>query len=409
MSAPLKAVRAATAALSEEPSLQVAQPAPTQAVTAAAPGVAAAPGAAQKPKGPTMKYLLHALLKHGASDLHLKANRPPMYRINGKLVPAKMAELTNDAVREVLYSVLSERHRAEFEKNLQVDCSFQIEGIGRFRINVYMQRGTIAGVIRMIPLTIPAFDTLGLPSVLKELAVKKRGFILITGSTGSGKSTTMAAMLNYINEHRHSHIVTIEDPIEFIHRDAKSSVSQREVGTDSNNMHDALMASLRQDPDVITIGEMRQPDTIQTALTAAETGHLVISTLHTNDAKSTISRIVDIFPPEAKNQVRIQLSATLLAIVSQKLVPRADGEGRVAVCEVLIKSPTIENLILQNEIDKIDEAMATSTTYYKMQTFNQALERLVMAGVITNEDAIFASNSPDDLKLRLSGFKKEEY
>lgn len=409
MSTPLKAVRAATA-LAEDPSLQVAQPTPTQAATSVAPGVAQInPAAAQKPKGPTMKYLLHALLKHGASDLHLKANRPPMYRINGKLVPAKMAELSNEAVKEVLYSVISDRHKGEFEKNLQVDCSFQLDGIGRFRINVYMQRGTIAGVIRMIPLTIPSFDSLSLPSVLKELAVKKRGLILITGSTGSGKSTTMASMLSYINEHRHSHIVTIEDPIEFIHRDVKSSVSQREVGTDSNSMHEALMASLRQDPDVITIGEMRQPDTIQTALTAAETGHLVVSTLHTNDAKSSINRIIDVFPPESKNQVRIQLSATLLAIVSQKLVPRADGEGRVAVCEVLIKSPTIENLILQNEIDKIDEAIATSTTYYKMQTFNQALERLVMAGVITNEDAIFASNSPEDLKLRLSGFKKEEY
>lgn len=357
---------------------------------------------------PTIKYLLHALVKHGASDLHVKANRPPMYRINGKLVAAKMNDLTHEDVKAVLYSVLNDKQIRDFEKNLQVDGSFSIEGLGRFRVNVYMQRGTTAGVIRMIPLTIPSFDSLNLPPVLKELALKKRGLILVTGSTGSGKSTTMAAMINHINETRHSHIVTIEDPIEFVYRDQKSSVSQREIGVDANSMQDGLIGALRQDPDVITIGEMRNPETIETALTAAETGHLVLSTLHTNDARSTIDRIVDVFPAGAKNQVRIQLSACLLAIVSQKLVPRADGEGRIAVCEVLIKSPTIESLILNNEAEKINEAMATSTTYYKMQTFNQALEKLVMDGTITNEDAIYASNAPEDLKMRLSGFKKEE-
>lgn len=373
------------------------------------PQAAAAPAAAPNTASrPTMKYLLHALLKHGASDLHVKAMRPPMYRINGKLVAAKMGELTVDAVKEILYSVLNDKQVRELEKHLQVDASFSLEGMGRFRVNVYMQRGSIAGVIRMIPLTIPSLDSLGLPAVLKELALKKRGLILVTGSTGSGKSTTMAGMINHINESRHSHIVTIEDPIEFVYRDIKSSVSQREVGADAISMHDALMGAMRQDPDVITIGEMRQQETIETALTAAETGHLVLSTLHTNDARSTIDRIIDVFPAGAKNQVRIQLSACLLAIVSQKLVPRADGEGRVAACEVLVKSPTIENLILNNELDKINEAIAGSTTYYKMQTFNQALEKMVMAGVISNEDAIYASNQPDDLKMRLSGFKKEE-
>ena len=391
MSTQLKAVR--------QP---IEQEAEAQSDTIAAP--AAAPS-----NRPSMKYLLHALVKHGASDLHLKANRPPMYRINGKIVSAKMAELSTEGVKEILFSILNERLIRDFERNLQVDCSFQIEGIGRFRANVYMQRGTIAGAVRMIPLSIPTFDSLGLPSVLKELAVKKRGLILVTGATGSGKSTTMASMINYINEHRYAHVVTIEDPIEFIHGDRKCTVSQRELGTDSNSIHDALMGALRQDPDIIAIGEMRQPETIETALTAAETGHLVISTLHTNDAKSSINRIIDVFPAAAKNQVRIQLSACLLAVVSQKLVPRADGEGRVPACEVMIKSPTIENLILQNEVEKIDEAIATSTTYYKMQTFNQSLERLVMAGIITNEDAIFASNSPEDLKLRLAGFKKENF
>lgn len=391
--------------------LKAIPPSDAPSITNDVPSSKSAATAAQTPvhsNKPTMKYLLHALLKHGASDLHLKANRPPMYRINGKLVAAKMNELSSEMVKELLYSILSDKLIRDFERQMQVDCSFMIENMGRFRANVYMQRGTVAGVLRMIPLTIPSFDSLGLPPVLKELAIKKRGLILITGSTGSGKSTTMAAMINHINENRHAHIVTIEDPIEFVYRDIKSSVCQREVGTDALTMHDALIGALRQDPNIITIGEMRQPDTIETALTAAETGHLVFSTLHTNDASSTIDRIVDIFPAAAKNQVRIQLSSCLLAIVSQKLVPRADGEGRVAACEVLIKSPTIENLILTGELDKIAEAMATSTTYYKMQTFNQALERMVMQGLITNEDAIFASNAPEDLKMRLSGFKKEE-
>lgn len=331
-----------------------------------------------------------------------------MYRINGKLVVAKMPDLDSETVKQVLYSILSQKMVRDFEKNLQVDCSFSIEGMGRFRANIYMQRGTVAGAVRMIPLSVPTLDSLGLPSVLKELVIKKRGLILITGSTGCGKSTTLAGMLSQINDHRHSHIVTIEDPIEFVHRDNKSTVSQREVGADAVDMHEALMGALRQDPDVIAIGEMRQPATIEVALTAAETGHLVLSTLHTNDARSSINRILDVFPENAKNQVRVQLSSSLLAIVSQKLVPRADGQGRVAVCEILIKSPTIENLILNNELDKIEDAMANSTTYYKMQTFNQALEKMVMAGTINNEDAIFASNSPDDLKMRLSGFKKEE-
>jgi twitching motility protein PilT len=409
-SAPLKAIEGGQAAQPKEaPTASVAVASPTTA-TAAQTSVGAPPpaGAAGPGNRPSMKYLLHALLKHGASDLHLRAGRPPMYRINGKLVVAKMQELSAESVKHILYSSLTEKLIREFEKTMQVDCSFVLEGMGRFRMNVYMQRGSVAGVVRMIPLNVPGMDGLKLPSVLKELALKKRGLILITGATGNGKSTTMAAMINHINEHRHCHIVTIEDPIEFVYRDLKSSVSQREVRTDAPTMNDALIGALRQDPDVITIGEMRQTDTIETALTAAETGHLVFSTLHTNDTRSTIDRIIDVFPATSKNQIRMQLSACLLAIVSQKLVPRADGEGRIAVCEVLIKSPTIENLILTNELDKIPEAIATSTTYYKMQTLNQALEKLVLAGTVSNEDAISASNAPDDLKMRLSGFKREE-
>lgn len=362
----------------------------------------------QQSNGPSLRSLLKALLKHGASDLHLKAGRPPMYRINGKLVAARMPALEPEQLKQMIYGALNPKHKKIFEEQLQVDCSFIIEEFGRFRANVYMQRNTIAAVIRMIPLAVPSLEGLGLPLALRELALKKRGLILITGSTGCGKSTTMAAMINFINEHSHSHVITIEDPIEFIYRDAKSSVCQREIGNDAVSMQEALMGALRQDPDVVAIGEMRQPETIQTALTAAETGHLVLSTLHTNDVRSSIDRILDTFSAESKNQVRIQLSACLLAVVSQKLVPRADGTGRVAACEVMIKSPMIEQLILKNELDKIEETIANSATYYKMQTLNQALERLVNTGAITKEDAILHSNSPEDLKMRLAGFKKEE-
>jgi twitching motility protein PilT len=358
---------------------------------------------------PTMRFLLQALLKHGASDLHLKAGRPPLYRINGKLMAAKMVDLTPDNVQAILRSVLGQGIFEALSKDFQVDCSFKIDQLGRFRANIYLQRGTVAAVIRMIPYTVPSLDSLALPIVLKELSMRKRGLILVTGSTGSGKSTTMASMIGHINDNRHAHVVTIEDPIEFIHRDAKSTISQREIGTDVDSVQSALMGALRQDPDVIAIGELRQPHTIQTAITASETGHLVLSTLHTSDARSSIDRIIDVFPSDSKNQVRIQLSAALLAIVSQKLVLRADGQGRVPVCEILIKSPTIENLILKNDLDKLDEAIAGSTAYYKMQTFNQALERLVVSGTITNEEAIHASNAPEDLKLRLSGIKKEPH
>ena len=354
----------------------------------------------------TMRYLLQALLKYGASDLHLKAGRPPMFRINGKLVPAKLQDLTASQTRELISGVLNQKSMDLFEKNGQVDCSFAMESIGRFRANVYSQRNSIAAAIRVIPMAIPTIESLNLPVVLKELALTKRGLVLVTGATGAGKSTSMAALVQHINANRQAHIITIEDPIEFIYRDQKSSVSQREIGTDSPSLHDAFIGALRQDPDVIVLGELRDQQTIETALTAAETGHLVIATLHTTDARSTIDRIVDVFPAAVRSQIRVQLSSCLQAIVSQKLVPRSDGSGRIPVCEVLIKSPTIENLILNNEHEKIAETIASSTTYYKMQTFNQALEKLVMAGVVTNEDAIYASNSPEDLKMRLAGFHK---
>ena len=257
-------------------------------------------------------------------------------------------------------------------------------------------------------MNVPHIDELGVPSVLKDLCNRPRGIILVTGATGAGKSTTLASMVDYINEKRHVHILTIEDPVEFIFKDKKGTVTQRELGTDTNSLQDALYAGLRQDPDVMVVGELRDREMIQTALTAAETGHLVISTLHTLDAKGTIDRIIDVFPADAKNQVRIQLASTLVAVVCQHLLVRADGTGRVPACEVMIKSPAIENYILKNEIEKIPEVMASSGDYYQMRTLNQDLARLVETGVISTEEALKVSYNPDDLRLLLSGVSRQE-
>ncbi len=360
------------------------------------------------PPSEALQRLLRAVLKYKASDLHLKVDRPPLYRIDGKLIAAKSPPLSNQTIQELLYSFLNETQVHFLEKHSQVDCSFEVQNTGRFRANVYFQKGKTAAALRWIPTQVPSFETLNLPVTLKELIHKKRGLILITGSTGSGKSTTLASLVNFINYTYPAHIITIEDPIEFIYQDNKSSITQREIGIDAPSMKDALIGALRQDPDVIIIGEMRDYETIQAALTAAEVGHLVISTLHTRDAKSSITRILDVFPSESKNQVRMQLGSSLLAVISQKLLDQANGKGRIPVCEILIKSPTIEQLILNNELEKIEETIASSKTYYQMQTFNQALEELVVNNTITEEEALKASSVPNDLKLRLAGFKKEE-
>lgn len=367
-----------------------------------------AEGVAKAPPKVDMRYLIRALIKYNASDLHLKVGRPPLFRINGKIIPAKMPELTQEAAEAIIFGVLSSKHIAEYERNHQVDVSFRIQEFGRFRCNVFQQRGSLSAAIRMIPFAIPHLDDLAVPTVLKELCQRPRGLVLITGATGAGKSTTMASMVQHINETQHVHVLALEDPIEFVHRDMKSTITQREVGTDLTSLRDGLFAGLRQDPDVIMIGELRDLDTIALALTAAETGHLVLSTLHTNDAKSTIDRILDVFPPEAKNQVRIQLASSLVAVVSQHLLLRADGTGRVPACEVMIKSPSIEAYILQNEIVKIPEAIAGSSSYYKMQALNQDLERMVTKGIVTLEEALKVSTSPEDLKLKLAGVHREE-
>ena len=355
-----------------------------------------------------LTYLAKSLVKYNASDLHLKVGRPPMFRVHGKLIQAKTESLKPEQVKEMIYRMLKPKQIQDLEKERQVDLSFLVPDVGRFRCNVYFQRSTLAAAIRRIPSVIPEMTELGLPSVVSEICVKKRGLVLVCGSTGAGKSTTLAAMIQYLNSHSPVHILTIEDPIEYVYRDLKGTVSQREIGSDAISMQDALRAGLRQDPDVIVIGEMRDPETIKIALTAAETGHLVISTLHTTDTKSSVERILNVFTGEQQNQVRMMLATNLVAVIAQRLLVRADGKGRIPACEVLVKSPTIENLILKNELDKIPDMVAKSRNYYKMQTMNQALDQLIKSQIVTIEEGLKASTSPEDLKLMLEGIVREQ-
>lgn len=380
----------------------------TTHLSAASPSGERNETASEDSKRLDMRYLVRALVKYNASDLHLKGGRPPIFRINGKLIPAKMADLSQVQTQQIIYDVLSIRQKAELEEKRQIDFSFQVADLGRFRCNTYFQKGTLSAAIRMVPFAIPRLDDLGIPQVVKELSRRPRGLILVTGSTGSGKSTTLAAMINHINESSHVHVLSIEDPIEFIYRDMRSVITQREIGSDVRTFQEGLVGGLRQDPDVIVIGELRDREMIQTALTAAETGHLVIATLHTNDAKSTIDRILDVFPADSKNQVRIQLASSLTAVVSQQLVARADGTGRVVACEVMIKSPAIESYILTHQLEQIPQAISTSNDYYQMQTMNQALRSLVLSGAITPEEALSSTTNPDELKLLLAGISREQ-
>jgi twitching motility protein PilT len=355
------------------------------------------------PKQTSIQSLLKGLVKHKASDLHVKVGRPPMYRINGKLLPAKLPPISGEEVKRLAYSTMSQKQIKDFEENMQIDFGYLVPGLARFRANVFLQKGTIAFVIRVVPLEVPLLTSLGLPEVLQELALKPRGLLLVTGATGSGKSTTLAAVIEHINRSSRSHVVTIEDPIEYIFEDKMSTVSQREVGVDAVSMQQALRGALRQDPDVIMVGEMRDFNTMQTAITAAETGHLVVSTLHTNTAAQSIDRMIDSFPADAKNQLRLQLASSLIGVVSQRLVRKADGPGRLVACEVLTKSPTVEKLIMENRINDLEAVMESSNLYYKMQSMNQALERLVREGLITHEEAILNSDKKEDLELKLSG------
>ena len=345
--------------------------------------------------------ILLEVIEAGASDLHLTVGAPPMVRERGRLRPLDYPKMTSQDTREIVYSILNNDQRKKLENEWQIDLSYSVPGKARFRVNAYFQRASIGAVMRTIPQDIPKFDSLGLPEVLKDFTRKPRGFVLVTGPTGSGKSTTLAAMLDVINKERHEHIMTIEDPIEFLHRHQNCIVNQRELGADAQSFALGLKAALRQDPDVILVGEMRDLETIATALTAAETGHLVFATLHTQDTAQTVDRIVDVFPPTQQHQVRVQLSVSLQGIVTQQLLPTADGQGRICACEILVPTPAVRNLIREGKTHQIYSALQTGGAH-GMQTMDAALADLVRRHKITRELAEARSSSPEELR-RLMG------
>jgi twitching motility protein PilT len=345
--------------------------------------------------------ILLEVIEREASDLHLTAGSPPMVRKKGKLMALDYPNLSSQDTREIVYSILNNEQRKRLETDWQIDLSYSVPSRARFRVNAFFQRASIGAVMRTIPQDIPALADLGLPPVLEDFTRKPRGFVLVTGPTGSGKSTTLAAMIDMINEQRHEHILTIEDPIEFLHRHKNCIVNQRELGTDAPSFSAGLKAALRQDPDVILVGEMRDLDTMATALTAAETGHLVFATLHTQDTAQTVDRIVDAFPPAQQHQVRVQLSIALQGIVTQQLLPTSDGAGRCCATEVLVPTPGVRNLIREGKTHQIYSAIQTGAAH-GMQTMDASLVDLVRQGKITQQLAERRSSTPDELK-RLMG------
>jgi twitching motility protein PilT len=349
--------------------------------------------------------ILTIAVKARSSDIHIKTGLPPVVRIDGRLRPIPNApRLSGETVGAMAESMMNARQKKQFEENYEVDLAYGVPGLCRFRVSVFHQRGTVAMVFRAISFGIPSLETLNLPLVLKKISAEERGLVLVTGTTGSGKSTTLAAMIDYINESRTCNIITVEDPVEFLHRDKKSIISQRELGFDTLSFSSALKGALRQDPDVILVGEMRDLETIETAMHAAETGHLVMSTLHTLDAAETINRIISVFPPYHQRQIRMQLSGVLKAVISQRLVPRADGKGRVPAVEVMIGTARIRECIDDKEKTKlIPEAIAQGHVNYGMQTFDQSLMQLLTGKMITYEEAMRQSSNPDDFALKISG------
>jgi twitching motility protein PilT len=345
--------------------------------------------------------LLRAMTELRASDLHLKPARPPLMRVNGNILPMDAPPLRPEEIGQMLSTILQPHQKARLERDLAVDLGYGVPGLARFRCNVYLQRGTLAAAFRLIPYEVREINQLELPDVLYTLCELNQGLVLVTGPTGSGKSTTLAAMLKYIAGTRDVNVITIEDPMEFLIADDRATISQREVGTDTPNFREALRNAVRQDPDVIMVGEMRDTETMATAISAAETGHLVLSTLHTNSAAQTIDRILDGFPAQQQAQVRSQLAQVLRAVMSMKLVPRADGKGRVAAIEVLRSSPKITKLIEEGKTGDITEEVEGSVAYVRMQSMNQSLLSLMVHGVITYDEAREQSTDPDDLSLKL--------
>ena len=349
--------------------------------------------------------LLRIAVERKASDLHLKVGNHPYLRIDGSLHPlAEQPRISPEEMLSMAFSMMTNRQKQKFKETAELDLSYGVPGLGRFRVNIFQQRGNVGMVLRVIPTKIKSIDDLMLPPIINKICEEKRGLVLVTGTTGSGKSTTLAAMVDRINSTRPDHIMTIEDPIEFLHRDKRGFVNQREVEVDTANFATALRAGLRQDPDVILVGEMRDLETISTALLAAETGHLVFSTLHTLDAPETIQRIIAVFPPPEQKQIRMQMASTLRAIISQRLVGRADGNGRVPAVEVLISTAYIRDCITIPEKTRlIRDAIASGTSQYGMQTFDQSLYDLHSKGLITYEEALLHASNVDDFKLRIAG------
>ena len=345
-----------------------------------------------------LHQLLKAMIEKGGSDLHITTSSPPQLRIDGKLQPLKMPPLSPPETKQLCYSVLTDAQKHKFEETNELDLSFGVRGLSRFRANVFMQRGAVAGAFRAIPYKIKTFDEHGLPKVIADLTKKPRGLVLVTGPTGSGKSTTLATIIDKINTERQEHIITIEDPIEYLHPHKSCLVNQREVGADTSGFKNALKYILRQDPDVVLLGEMRDLETIEAALTVAETGHLAFATLHTNSCVQTINRVVDVFPAYQQPQVRAQLSFVLEGVVSQTLIPRANGPGRALALEVMVPNPAIRNLIREDKIHQIYSQMQIGQDKFGMQTMNQALAGLFLKRLITMEDAVARSSDPDELR-----------
>jgi twitching motility protein PilT len=354
-----------------------------------------------------LNELLKLTFEKKASDLHVKVGVPPILRIDGRLVPLETEKRTSqeDALN-VASSIMNAAQKAKFKEKSELDMAYAVPGLGRFRVNVFSQRGSVGMVFRQVPAKILNFADLMMPAVLQKIASEHRGLILVTGTTGSGKSTTLAAMIDYINTTRTANIITIEDPIEFLHRDKKSIVNQREIGSDTFSFSDALRSSLRQDPDVILVGEMRDFETISTAITAAETGHLVLSTLHTLDAAETVNRIITVFPPYQQKQVRIQLASVIKGIISQRLVSRADGQGRVPAVEVMLGTLSVREAIIDDsKTRQIPSIIAAGLIHYGMQTFDQSLLELYKKGYISYDEAITTATNADDFALKVKGIQ----
>ncbi|MBI5502980.1 MAG: type IV pilus twitching motility protein PilT [Deltaproteobacteria bacterium] len=345
-----------------------------------------------------LHQLLRTMVQKGASDLHITTGTPPQLRIDGALVPLKIPPLSPADTKQICYSILTEEQKVAFETDNELDLSFGVKNLSRFRANIFRQRGAVAGAFRTIPVRIPSWEELGLPPVVAEMATRPRGLVLITGPTGCGKSTTLASLIDKINHERRLHIITIEDPIEYLHSNKNCLVNQREVGTDTHSFPAALKYVLRQDPDVVLVGEMRDLETVAAALTISETGHLVFATLHTNSCVQSVNRIIDVFPENQQSQVRAQISFVLEGVVTQQLLPRADGPGRVLCCEVMIPNPAIRNLIREDKVHQIYTQMQVGQEKFGMMTLNQSLFNLAQRRLISTDEAFARTSDPDELK-----------